>query len=305
MQTLYGMGFAEWSVKTLVDDIEKATDGRVQIDWYSEGVLVPSEELLDALRTGTIEMACTSGTYHADVMPVGAVSYLPFSRENRDDYEIVMARGLRQLLTEAYAEQGAQFLGHTMNAPYELLARSPVDNLDALKELKIRCVGSLAPMFSAVGVSTTYIPGSELYTSLQTGVIDGCVYGGVADYNDLSLFEVAKHLVKPPIVNPCADEYLMATDVWNELPEDLQDIILACIWRNGEFVHNTCQEQEWTEFSEVVATLGAELHVLPQEDQTKLRQAAVASWEEIAAKGPRAAKAVELYKEWLTITGRL
>ena len=163
----------------------------------------------------------------------------------------------------------------------------------------------MSPMFAELGVSTVYLPGGELYTSMQTGIIDGCLYGGAGDYHAAGFFEVAKYLLRPAVVNPCTDDFLMRLDLWNSLPEDIQLIITNACKVNGRVAYAKFQKDELTALAEVQETMGVELTYLSEEDQLTMRAAAARSWEEFAAMSPRAAKAVQIWKDYLILTGRM
>lgn len=305
MQTSYPAGLL-WMFDVLNEDLDKMSGGRIHVTAYADGVLVPTDEFLDALSEGTIDMAVTCGAYYGDVMPVGNCVYMPFSRDNGDDLEHIYGTGgFAELLREGYAEHGAHFITYTMNAPYEILTTVPVRTLDDLKPLKIRCIGSMAPMFAELGVSTMYLPGSELYTSMQTGIIDGVLYGGAGDYNDAGFFEVAPYLLRPAVVNPCSDDILMRQDLWNTLPEDIQAILTNALKVNARIAYAKYQRDEYEVLAEVQNTLGVEVSTLSEADQKEIRTAAARSWEEFAAMSPLAAKGVQAWKDWLITTGRM
>jgi len=287
-------------------ELDIMSNGRIKLTTYADGVLVPTEEYLDALREGAIDMAVTCGVYYADVMPVGNCVYMPFSRENGDDVEqVYYTLGFADVLNEGYEEQGAHFITYTMNAPYEILTVEPVKTLADLKKMKIRCIGSMAPMFAELGVSTMYLPGSELYTSMQTGIIDGVLYGGAGDYNDAGFLEVAKYILKPAVVNPCTDDFLIRSDLWNSMPDDIKLILTNGMKANARVAYAKYQYDEVAVLAEAQETMGVEVSYLSAEDQKTIRAAAARSWEEFAAQSELAAEGVQIWKDWLVMTGRM
>jgi len=306
MQTSLGPALAERNAQPLADDIYKMSNGRIKITVYPDGALVGQEDLADALNEGAVEMGTTCSMYIADKKPVGDCTFLPFAWSNGDDAEIIMHNlGLNDLLREAYAELGVYFINERLSSEYYLLVNQPVKTIEDLAKLKIRATGTQAEWMADLGISATYYPASELYTSLASGIIDGCLYAGAVDYGDLGLFEVAKYILKPSVVYPTTDATVMSLDLWNSLSEDLQEIIIAAAQKNSRHEYRGFQVLEWSYLADAVENQGVTVTYFSDEDMVRIREAAGKCWDKVAAKSPRAAAAVEIVRDWLRTTGRL
>ena len=105
-----------------------------------------------------------------------------------------------------------------------------INSLDDLKGLKMRIPGLGGEVMERLGVSTQNIPGGELFTAMQTGVIDATEW--VGPYNDLAFgfHKVAKYYYYPGWQEPGPTlEAIINKDKWQELPADLQQIVrIAC-----------------------------------------------------------------------------
>ena len=95
-----------------------------------------------------------------------------------------------------------------------------------MQGLKLRLPGLAGEAMNGIGVSTVNMPGSEIFTSMQTGVLDAADW--VGPYNDMAfgLHQVADYYYTTVWNEPTATvETMINLDAWNALPEDLQDVI--------------------------------------------------------------------------------
>ncbi len=113
-----------------------------------------------------------------------------------------MFKKLDPIIAEAYEEKGVVLIGRGYGSDYELLTKEPVKSLEDLKKMKIRSTGQMARLLKEFDVPTVFLPAEELYVGLSTGVIDGVLYGGPLEYEQLKLNEVAKNYTSLNLLNP-------------------------------------------------------------------------------------------------------
>ncbi|GAJ07686.1 unnamed protein product, partial [marine sediment metagenome] len=235
---------------------------------------------------GTLEMGVGFGAYWPGMIDVGIIeSGLATAWANYGQaLYFWYGKGFGDLVREAYAEHNVHYICPEFGSDYELLTKGPVSSLDDMKGLKIRATASTAAILEKFDIATVYLPPEELYVSLATGVIDGVIYGGAFDYENLKLQEVASYYTKILLLNPgYVDNHFVNMDAWNALPEDLQRIVEIATWYLADDFHR---------FAEVgnYETLGKELFAtasLPPEDGARLVAASQDAWDEEAAKSPR------------------
>ncbi|RUA23105.1 hypothetical protein DSL92_01410 [Billgrantia gudaonensis] len=93
---------------------------------------------------------------------------------------------------------------------------------------------------------TVYIPPQEFYIALSTNTIDGLIYGGPYDYSVLKLDEVATSYTELNMLYPgFVDNVLVNQNVWNGMPEDLQDTFMEVTAEWAEYRHQ--KFVEWNE----------------------------------------------------------
>ena len=290
-----------------VDEVKEASDGRLDITAYACDVLIPSDENIWAVEDGIIEMALTCGSYYSEVIPVGDIEFgMPFSWMNRMQaasffYETGF---IEDILRPAYAEHNAYFLAPIFCASYTLMTVDPVYSLEEMRGLTIRAPGAAADTLEKVGVSATYITGSEIYVALATGVIDGFVWCCPYTYYLLKYYEVCSSIVKPDLWNPIVLNFLVNMDDWNTLPDDLKAIMTTTA-KSSLFDATAYWTYGNAEAISKMAEFGVVVTPLPDEDVATLTEAAFEVWDDIGAKDAvYAAPAVELLKDFVRTMGR-
>jgi TRAP-type C4-dicarboxylate transport system substrate-binding protein len=104
----------------------------------------------------------------------------------------------------------------------------PAYRITELDGLKFRCGDDhFAGPFNELGVSTVWAPGTEIYTMLATGVVDGFTYGSAYDHYAQGFHEVTTHWVKNNIMASMNEVIVINADLWAELPEDLQYLCMV------------------------------------------------------------------------------
>ena len=101
-----------------------------------------------------------------------------------------------------------------------------INSLEDLKGIRIRMPGLAGEVFSRAGGEAVLMPGSEIFTNLQTGVIDAAEW--IGPYNDLTFgfHQVAKYYYYPGWQEPGAmTEFIFNKEAFDELPDDIKAIV--------------------------------------------------------------------------------
>ena len=152
-----------------------------------------------------------------------------------------------------------------------------------------------------LGGSGVYIVLAERYTSLATGVVDAALTTPSWMY-DNKFYEVCPYFVKPHFVWGTGGNYLLNLDEWNNLPDELKQVLTsasreACYdWTRFRYFQEFDSAKNWV-------AQGGEIVTWSEEDMFTVVDTAQLYWDEVAAKSVRAAKAVELLKEFLRDLG--
>jgi len=220
-----GMGMG---VENLAARIEAASAGRLKIKVYGGGELVPAFEVFDAVSRGTVEMGHDASYYHKG--KVEAAQYftaIPFGLNYLELNGWLYYGGGLELWRELYepfnlfpipcGNTGVQ-MGGWFN--------KEINSVDDLQGLKMRIPGLGGEVLRRAGGTPVTMPGSEIFTSLQTGAIDATEWVGA--YNDVAfgLHEAAQYYYYPGWHEPGPGlETVINKDAWESLPADLQAIV--------------------------------------------------------------------------------
>ncbi len=224
-KNLPGLGLAAENFSTLVN---KMSGGRLQVKVYGAGQLVPALEVFDAVSQGTAQMGHGSAYYWKGKTPTSALfTTVPFGLNAQEMNSWLHYGGGIELWRELYAPFNLVPLA-AGNTGVQMAGwfNREINSLEDLKGLKMRIPGIGGEVISHLGVETVNIPGGELYTAMQTGVIDATEW--VGPYNDLALgfHQVAKYYYYPGWQEPGPTlELIINKQSYDNLPKDLQAII--------------------------------------------------------------------------------
>ena len=206
--------------------VNKWTNGRIQIEVYPGAVLGSEKESIEQTQMGVIDINRVSISPVVSVYPKMAVLALPYIFQSREHMWKVLDGKIGQGMLSEIKKVG--FLGLVYmdsGARSFYTVKKPILSPSDLKGMKIRTQKSpvMMDMVSAMGGKPVPMAFEEVYSALQTGVIDGAE-NNPPSYYETSHYEVAKyysldqHAMVPEIV-------LMSVKTWNKLSDDDKKII--------------------------------------------------------------------------------
>jgi len=285
--------------------VAELSEGRLKIDCYPGGSIVPVDDTLRALGKGVFQVTTSSGGYWEGYIPVGSIEEgLPFLYRGfgtLEQLDAIMASGLTDLYREVYAEQNAYYVGHFSYDAYPcIMSKVPIHTLDDWKGVKIRAYGPWADFLDRLGASTTWMPGAELYMAMKLGTIDVATYDCFGPIG-FKLYEVMDYLILPPFADHAISNMLVNMDAWNSLPDDLKTVFSDAYL---EYYHETydAYHEHWASDINQAAALGYEVITLPDSDVAKMREIAAQQWNDYAEKDEYCAEAIKLAKAFYGIS---
>jgi TRAP-type mannitol/chloroaromatic compound transport system substrate-binding protein len=286
-------------MERMIEQVELATNGQVDITAYGPGELMPAETMLEATYEGAVDMLLATPTYFRGELPVTDIEYaMPFDFENHLDVDAFWDWGFENFIREVYDRKNLYYIGKTNSSPLEILSSKPVETLDDMTALLCRSFGATADLLNKVGVKTTYIPGGELQMGLKLGTVDMAHFGGIDTEHNLGLTEVAKYLIHPIIYQRDRVGFYMYKPLWNSLPEHIQTVLHMGVdsFQQG---FSAYRWQDRKVALKEFAALGGVIVDLPAADEATLKQAATEVWDDIAQKDADCAAAVQMLKAFL------
>ena len=216
----------------LASHIQEMSGGRIQIKVYAAGELVPAFEVFDAVSRGTADIGHGASYYWKGKAEASQFfTAIPFGLSAHEMNGWLYYGGgleLWQALYEPFnlVPWPAGNTGVQMGGWFNREIREVAD----LKGLKMRIPGFGGEVLKRAGGTPVTLPGSEIFTALQTGSIDATEW--IGPYNDLAfgLNQVASYYYYPGWQEPGpALECIVNADKWAALPDDLKAIVrVAC-----------------------------------------------------------------------------
>ena len=208
--------------------VEEMSDGRLKIKVYGNGELIPALEVFDAVSRGTVEMGHGASYYWIGKLPVAQFfTTLPFGLNAQERNAWLHYAGGLELWEKAYEPFNLiPMAGGSTGVQMGGWFNKEINSLEDLNGIRIRMPGLAGEVFSRAGGEAVLMPGSEIFTNLQTGVIDAAEW--IGPYNDLTFgfHQVAKYYYYPGWQEPGAmTEFIFNQEAFNELPNDLKAIV--------------------------------------------------------------------------------
>ncbi|MBW1800812.1 MAG: TRAP transporter substrate-binding protein [Deltaproteobacteria bacterium] len=208
--------------------IEEATKGKVKIVSYPAQSLAKAKEMVTAIEGGIADMSWAPLGYYPGRFPLSTVILLPFIALSSAEKNSMVLQELFETTPELQKEfSSVKVLFFHTSSPYFLAtSKKPVRNLNDVKGLKLRIMGTPAIKASKLlGISPLFMPMPGVYEAGEKGVLDGAAlpWAAVATFN---LFEVFNYWTEVDLWI-AHFVYMMNKDKWNSLPPDIQKAITS------------------------------------------------------------------------------
>lgn len=222
-----GLGAAPENFAKLLD---KMSNGRLKVKVYGANQLVPAMGVFGAVSSGSAQMGHSAAYYWRGKIPAAVFfTSVPFGMTAQELNGWLHYGGGLALWREIYAEHNlVPFAAGNTGVQMGGWFNKEINSLDDIQGLKMRIPGIGGDVFSRAGGTAVNIPGGELYTALQSGVIDATEW--VGPYNDLAFgfHQIAKYYYYPGWHEPGPTlELIVNKEAYVGLPDDLQAMIEA------------------------------------------------------------------------------
>lgn len=215
------------AMQHLGEKLSSATEGRITLKMFPGGVLGDEKAMIEQAQVGAIAILRTSLGPVGPVVPEVNVFNLPFVFRDEAHMRKVIDGEIGDELLKKITDSSANLvgLGWMDGGIRNLYTKKPIRNTEDIKGLKIRMMGN--PLFvetmNAMGGNGISMGFGELYSALQTGVVDGAennppTYLTQNHYSVAKFYSLTGHLIIPEI-------FVMSKTVWNKLSPGDQALI--------------------------------------------------------------------------------
>lgn len=206
-------------VTPLIEKISELSNGEISINVAGPDV-VPAFEQLEPVQAGVFDLLFTHPAYH-----IGTASIGLGVEGTRADPELRRSSGVIGTLDEYYQTLGLKAIAVAPvgSVAFNFILKDPITGHPSLEGRKIRGTQTYNPVIEGAGASPVILPMTDIYSSLQTGVIDGAgtTLIGMAEEK---WYEVSNYLSRPKF-GTVGLFVFMNIDAWESLTPEEQDII--------------------------------------------------------------------------------
>jgi TRAP-type mannitol/chloroaromatic compound transport system substrate-binding protein len=288
--------------------VKVLTNGRLEIEPFSAGAIVPTNETLTALQSNVLQAIHVWPGYASGRNPAfAALTDLIFAYEEPWELDAFMHyRGGLELLRELYKPFGAYTVGVMTWGLESWPSKRPIRNMDDFKGLKIRLPQGMEAEFMAkAGASVIVLPGTEIFSALDKGVIDAANWATPSINHKTGFHQVAPYFTYPGFHSMPIGDFTVRQADWDKLPDDIKQILItAC----REWAWDTIQRVA-AEDAKLVSEARAKGTPIPiawsDEEKAKARKIAQEIWQGWKSKNEQTKRAIELQEAWLRELGRI
>jgi tripartite ATP-independent transporter DctP family solute receptor len=209
------------AVKYFGDLIKERTDGRYSVEVYHSAQLGQEADTIEQVRSGVIDLNRVSMAPWNSLVPLTMIPSLPYLFTSPDHARKVMASEIGDEIAKGFDQHGVVVIAYYDGGARSFYnSKKPINAVADLAGLKFRVIQSdvFVDMVGALGATATPMPYGEVYSSIETGVIDGAE-NNFPSYESAKHFEVAKnysldeHTIVPEV-------FVMSKMAWDKLSDE-------------------------------------------------------------------------------------
>lgn len=267
-----------------IDDVQTMSNGEIQIEMFYSSSVVKSVETFDAAATGILDCDMTGGAYQTGKNPA-----FQFAGDLMGGYQnpyqqmawLLHGDG-KAALNDLYNGYDMEFIGWWIPGPESLSSTKPIRNVGDFKDWKFRSPPGLATkVFANLGASPIVMDFNEIFTALETGIIDGADAANLTNNVGLGLYDIAEHTNFPGFHSMPADHLACRKDVWDAMPAAHKRIMEVAM--DSLALHNaTKNEVQNAQTAKDLRAKGVNLYEWSPEDLQVYRDAVQKGWTEFA-----------------------
>lgn len=262
------------------DEVNKKSKGEVVIKFVGGPEAIPAFKQFEAVRTGVVDMIFGCESYYGGA--VTGAAYIHLSRLTPMEERKVGYYDLRQ---DILKKQNVMYLGRPEHGVwFHIFTNKPVKRPQEMAGQKIRTSATYEPFVKMIGAVPITIPGAEVYTALERGVVDGYAWSVLGNIS-MGWPEVCKYIIEPKIYAMNL-ENLINLDTWNKLPKPMQTLMANLMIENEEKYEKVFMELGEKELKAMQDKGMKFVKFSPEDTKWYVDMAYKAGWDEVIKKSP-------------------
>ena len=305
VQTLYGPNtVVHKQAMEFAARVKEATKGAVDIEMLPVATIVPQADALDAIKAGLLDGAAGTMAYQGGKEPAAAFWDLVAGYDN--PLHLLMwyrHGGGMEVMNKIAGKWDATFLGCIILGLESIPSKKPIRNVADFKGVKMRSPDGIpAEIFAKLGAAVSVMPGTEVYTALDTGKIEATDWGTLSVNDEAGYNRIAPFAVYPGIHSMNSMDFVVRRSRWNALSADQKSAVLAAV---EEWGMKTWQSQELEDRKAAAKRDPSTLIAWGEAEKAEFRKIAQGVWESWSKKSPLAKEVYDSQVAFLKSIGKL
>lgn len=251
------------------DKVEELSNGSIKVERYSGGQLGDDTAMQEGVQMGSIDVVRTEFTTLVNFGAKKAeVTTLPYVIRDRDHFWKIVDSDVGEELLASIQEDGTKMVGLCIieEGSRHFFTKDPVNSLADLagKKLRVQNTEMWLDIVTSLGASPTPMSFGELYTALQSGVVDGAEQP-LSGYTSQKFYEVCPNIILDGHVYP-VEAYVISELTWDKLSDEHKKIILQAAGETQVFNRESIQNAE-NEIMESFTDLGVTVVEVPDKTE--------------------------------------
>lgn len=287
-----------------VDDIQVMSNGMIEVEMFYSSSVVKSVETFDAAATGILDCDMTGGAYQTGKNPA-----FQFVGDIMGGYDTPYQQlswlyygGGLDAAQKLYNKFDMELIGWWVYGQESLASTKPIRGVADLKDWKFRSPpGMETKIFERLGAKPIVMDFTEIFTALESGIIDGADASGLANNVGLGLYDIANYTNFPGFHSMPSDHLACNKAKFDAMPEAQQRVMKVAMQALALKTALTFEKKN-AEAAAALRAKGVELAQWSPADLQTFRDAAQATWPEFATT-PEAKDLVEAHLTYLRALG--
>jgi len=266
------VGLEDFFCREAEKRVRERTKYNLEIKSFYGGSVAKLGEALETVQNGLADLGLVLPVFEmAKLEPFNFTFWTPFTTSDMDKALRAALKTIDHFpmfeeILKKYNQKrcGA---GHTPQSSYQLITKFPVRTMDDLKGKKLGHGGPMLPWLAALGATSVQATYNEVYTSMDTGVIDG--YSMPANVvTGFKIYEVGKYFTNVDFVATVTAFITINLRSWNKLPKDVQDILAEVGNEYSWDIYKRCLADQNAAI-DVMKNAGVAIYNLPEKERAR------------------------------------
>lgn len=271
--------------ETFKELVEAKTDGAIKVTIFPGTLTNSEEEAIEFLKMGSVHIGATSAGHIAGYYPEIQFLQLPYLFKSMEHYKVARRSGVvNEILKEVSEATGLKALGIYSDCNgFAIASTKPIYKFEDTKGVKLRCMQNplFVDIYKAFGFTVTPTDWGELYTSLQTGLVNANDLGCYCNY----IFKLKEVVKSFAILNQMWTQKIIfiSPNVWKKMSAEQQEIVQNA----AESAIELTDAWQYVREEEFIEQAEADGYIITYPDTAPFKKASETVYEKWFQKYPR------------------